>query len=1683
MESTETTKVILDINGNDARKELERQQKIIESIKDTMAQVAASKGVMSDEFKQLENKLRQAQKALTKYQATCVELTEVLKKLDVANIKDLERVNSALTAQLKSGAIERGSEKWNELLKQLGPVRQELTNVKAETDAVMATVQNVGDMSVNELNKANRALQTLLATQERNTERWKQTGEKIQEIQRELDNATAAQKRLIAAADTEPYGKSITELTRMKSALEQTLSVQRRGTSEWTNTSQQLDKVNKELRDAELYTKQIQSGSFGSVDGKSREELLRMKQVLQETLNTQTQGTAEWKNTFAQIERVSAAIDKVDLETKKASKHAIIDPKGLPLADLKKMETTLSAIIKQEKQGTDEWNRANAKLKEVKDEMYRLDVESKRAAVDVDRVLRNLSTSNASELRKTLEVLNKELNSPNIKRGSEEWKRYNEQLKQVAAELKLVESEGKETKSWIDRFNDGMNNWQTTIAAAAAAIFGLYNQLIEMRNFSFAKEDATSKLKAITGLDDKSIFWLRDQARRLSTEMDETGMRVRQSTADIMDAFRLVGSNKPELLKDREGLYEVTKEVIRLAQAANMELQPTVISLTTALNQFGQGADAARKYVNALAAGSKYGAADVENQAKVIVRSGVAANLAKVSFEDLVAATETLAETGLKGERAGTSMKTVFTRMELGAKDCRPSIVGLDQALENMASKADDVQWLKKTFGLWSYSAAKTLIDHRESLKKYRKAVTDTNVAEEQAAIMGKNSVAIHTQLVNKFKELSDDLYEIVGPSILHVTSKMVNWTRTVKMVIKWILEHKEAITLLIIQYTSLIAIMKAEAIAAAAVNLWNTKIVAGINLVIKGFKGLKAAGGVWVVIANLILSAAIALRQYQKKADDAARAEALREKEINERLKEQDHQNGLLLQQYKLMEQRLHDENLAMKDKIKILNELNKAVPEYKGEIDKLTGAVKGNASALDEWVKKQRMISLQQIYNDEAVKAMQEVFEAEEEYRKASVKERDSNARLQGAFGANEKDKPWETQNSNYGMWKKQHDDALEEFIKARNRLDKAKKDLEQLEDKIGKISKEAEKMNALYTFDASHDTDISNLQNQADELKKSQIAEAVRKEKEDARNEAEKAKLELAEQLQSGLIEPETYAEEIYKVEAYMLQKYIDICKKWYKEDSSNYKDAVNDKLKFEREHIEKSMKIDDKSRKQEEKEEKNDLKEKLRYIDAETKAKKAAALESKNDAIASGEYSKEAINLKYNQVVFEIEQEAFDKKMKLYDKESDRYKELAAEKMLAEEEYLRTIQEKAVDIQNRLLARRSSQYEAELEIMREALRKQLITQEQYSKAVILLRRKESDSVFRETADHNRQMNLSNKESIQNIWKTYSEQIEKIRLLYKEGTISAEQASKDLKDLDKQRLSEIFKVYQEDLKEWLSQYKSIISGFQNALSSYSAMVDANYERQIASIEARYDIEIAAAEKAGRNTKKLEKEKAIAVAEIQLRQANAKKNADVAQALINVAMSITEGYAQYGPIIGSVIAALSTAMGTMQIATINSQYEAQKSALNATKTINGFYEGGYTRGKRYHQEAGVVHEGEFVANHDAVNNPAIRPMLDLIDVAQRNNRVANLTPEDLALANAYRYKGYEKGGYTSKENNPIVVTETKPYVDHELNSLLRELNNQLEAGIYSYTTIDGPNGINRKQKRFNQLKANKSR
>lgn len=301
--------------------------------------------------------------------------------------------------------------------------------------------------------------------------------------------------------------------------------------------------------------------------------------------------------------------------------------------------------------------------------------------------------------------------------------------------------------------------------------------------------------------------------------------------------------------------------------------------------------------------------------------------------------------------------------------------------------------------------------------------------------------------------------------------------------------------------------------------------------------------------------------------------------------------------------------------------------------------------------------------------------------------------------------------------------------------------------------------------------------------------------------------------------------------------------------------------------------------------------------------------------------------------------------------------------------------------------------------------------------------------------------------------------SGQMAAVQTMYEQQLITYEQFQ--------ERMTEIARNKEEARKAIMQQAFDTVNTMLSAASSYS---QACSDLETARINANYDKQIEAAGNNSAKRKKLEekRDKELAAAK---KKANKRAMViQLAQAVASTAMAAINAYSSaaqvpfVGYILAPIAAATAVAAGMLQIATIKKQQQAQEA---------GYYEGGFTGGSSYRRKAGIVHEGEFVANHNAVNNPQVLPALQLIDEAQRNNTVGSLTAADIS-------RSLGQGGATVV-SAPSVTVNTD---NSELNATLGEardvidhLSFVLAQGIHAKCYIDGEDGIAKNLDHYKKL------
>lgn len=266
---------------------------------------------------------------------------------------------------------------------------------------------------------------------------------------------------------------------------------------------------------------------------------------------------------------------------------------------------------------------------------------------------------------------------------------------------------------------------------------------------------AMADLSSITGITGAELEELSAQSRKFGKESGlgaDTAARAYSLLASQIDVAEI----------GIEGLNILQQKSITLAQASGMSLDGAADALAGTVNQFGLGADAADRVINVLAAGSKYGAAEIEHLTQSFKVVGSAASAMGLNVEETAGALEILSLANLKGSEAGTALRNIILKLntELGVDLGEFS---LGSALDTLKPKLSDATYLAKVFGVENIAAAQFLIQNATAVDEMTTKLTGTAVAEEQAAIRTQTSAQRMAELRAQVEDLKISLADMGG--------------------------------------------------------------------------------------------------------------------------------------------------------------------------------------------------------------------------------------------------------------------------------------------------------------------------------------------------------------------------------------------------------------------------------------------------------------------------------------------------------------------------------------------------------------------------------------------------------------------------------------------------------------------------------------------------------------------------------------------------------------------------------------------------------------------------------------------------------------------------------------------------------------------------------------------------------
>ena len=317
------------------------------------------------------------------------------------------------------------------------------------------------------------------------------------------------------------------------------------------------------------------------------------------------------------------------------------------------------------------------------------------------------------------------------------------------------------------------------IGGYAAAFVGISTSIHAAVTANMEFEKSLSSLRSLTGVSAQELNYFRAEAVKMA--MDST-----QSAVAMVDAYKLIGSQMPELLKNKEALSATARAAVTLAEAAEIDVPTAAKALTGSLNQMGASSASASEYINILAAASQQGSADIPYLNRAIENAGGTASAVGIKFNELVAAIEAIAPRITDASSAGTNLRNIFLTLEASAdNNLKPSVVGLSKAIDNLSKKNLNATELTKMFGKESVTAAIALLQEKDAFDKLREGIEGTNTAQEQAGINTDNLAGSISKLQNAWTAFGTTLYGTNGylKNAVDNLRDAVNWaTRALAM-------------------------------------------------------------------------------------------------------------------------------------------------------------------------------------------------------------------------------------------------------------------------------------------------------------------------------------------------------------------------------------------------------------------------------------------------------------------------------------------------------------------------------------------------------------------------------------------------------------------------------------------------------------------------------------------------------------------------------------------------------------------------------------------------------------------------------------------------------------------------------------------------------------------------------------
>lgn len=1388
-------------------------------------------------------------------------------------------------------------------------------------------------------------------------------------------------------------------------------------------------------------------------------------------------------------------------------------------AELERIRQSEQKVVTLMQQYDKEIDRTNVDIKETKRQMQL-----------VNNTMANLKTSSIRDLEYSIKALNQQMHG--MERGTEQFKQMELKAKQLKAELQAVRAEGVAQESWIKRSADWFNRMQGIALGAVAAISGITFTVKKCVEEYAKMDDEMTNVRKYTGQAAEEVERMNEDFKKMDTrtprqklnQLAEDAGRLGITSTAAVEEF-VDGADKINVALGDDLGDKAVSQIGKLAQMFGEDktkgLRGAMLATGSAVNELAQNSSASAGYLvdfTARVAGvgkqAGFTQAQIMGLASVLDQNMQQDETAATAVQNLLA--KMFQDSSKFAKIAGLNVKDFAKTLKEDANGALLQFLAAMRAKGGFADLAPMFEEMKMD-GSRATGVLTVLADKLDDIKSAQNLANEAY--SEGTSVLNEfetQNESVQAQLdkaSKKFLDLSIELGQKLYPAARYCISAASLGVRALSTLVDFVKDYWRILIVLTAAIVTYTAVSKAKLIAEKAQMAWlNIMILREkAHLVLVGLKtsALKTMAIVQMALTREIKLTTAAQMLWNKVllANPITAVIAV--------------VAGLtaaivtLSKETSTAEQAQRDYNDAVTD-------ANKQAAEEEASIMRLVSAIQSNTTAesdrkaaLEELNGKLMREHLGNI-TEEAVRTGQATRQIQSyiDMMKKKIVIDGLQKKLAESIAkqAEDEDLLGEANNDNRGYWKRFWD-RLNPFAGGKTQklnfaadhkdqllqsVEREKQYQQKLIDKINELESQHFEVNDPepwrnngYNGKGNDGTIIKQQRttgtHQASDKERKARAKAEKTAAAEARKreaEAKRKQKQAADSIKAETNELMANNAKAYAEGKKTYQQFLDDrqniqikgfakLKQLYGAESNEYKQLLDNQVTVVKQHDAAILKMNEQS------------------IERERLQKEASIKAQYNDA-NSAIYQND---IALDEAIYQNDADAMQKRLALYNEGSEEWLDLKAEMEQASLDHQLQMQE---SYQNQLKELRQQFGKQDLQAQETMylnglvnLYKQgLIKEEEYQQMKLEITKQFAAQRAQIDADDHgagsAQLKINDKSSeMVNSARAAAGESQSTGNATLGGYFSSQvenyqntmEKLKELYGNDKQNHAAYMqakgKITSDFLNDLIEKTAVVYNGINGILSASSSYAQACSDLEQAKISKNYEKQIAAAGNNSKKKKKLEEKRDKELAAAKSKANKKAMKIEIAQAIASTAMSAINAYASAAaiPTIGwtlaPIAAGMATAAGMIQLAAIKKQHQAEAA---------GYYEGGYTGGNRYRKEAGVVHEGEFVANHNAVNNSSIRPALDLIDRAQRSNTVGSLTAADITRS---------LGQGSSTVVAPVVNvnndnTEVRQSLDG-VNAAVSRLTQTLDDGIEVEVPISGRRGLHRRLQDYQRILNNK--